>query len=229
MPGMRLHMVQVSKTMSENENTLVRRRVPIASLHRDPENVRKHDERNLESIKASLLAFGQVEPLVVQASTGKVVGGNGRVEAMLALGWSECDVTEVELSDEQARALAIALNRTAELADWDEAALAEQLRALQADDPALLAAAGFYDEEVDELFERLAEEADDEALPAPEAPKEHVEFDAAESQVRMVQLYLTVGTFPRFQEMVEALGKRYGVDNATDTVMRALEAEMAAS
>jgi ParB-like chromosome segregation protein Spo0J len=56
---------------------------------------------------------------VVQRSSGKVIGGNGRMTAMKALGWTECDVVELDLDNTQATAPGIALNRTGELAEWD--------------------------------------------------------------------------------------------------------------
>jgi ParB-like chromosome segregation protein Spo0J len=87
------------------------RRVPIASLHLDPANARSHPERNLDAIKASLARFGQAEPLVVQRSSSRVIGGNGRLVAMKALGWSECDVVELDIDDVAATALGIALKQ----------------------------------------------------------------------------------------------------------------------
>lgn len=108
-------------------------RVPIESLHHDPANVRTHDERNLLAIEGSLKQFGQVEPLVVQAGTGKVIGGNGRLEAMRKMGLKEVDVVALEVNDTQATALGIALNRTAELAGWDFENLAKLMQGLQTD------------------------------------------------------------------------------------------------
>ena len=92
------------------------RRVPVASLHLDPANARAHPERNMEAIQASLARFGQVEPLVVQQGTGRVLGGFGRLAAMRAMGWSEVDIVEFDLQSIDAAALRIALNRTADLA-----------------------------------------------------------------------------------------------------------------
>lgn len=109
------------------------KRVPIASLKKDPSNARKHSEKNLKAIQSSLSRFGQVEPLVVQKSTGHVIGGNGRVEAMQALGIKEADVVELDLDNTQAQALGIALNRTAELAEWDEDTLGKLLHGLRED------------------------------------------------------------------------------------------------
>lgn len=104
---------------------------PLGSLREDPENARRHPEKNMEAIKKSLVEFGQVEPLVVQASTGKVIGGNGRLRAMRELGWASAKIAVVDIDDMRARALGIALNRTAELAEWDAAALGQALHSLE--------------------------------------------------------------------------------------------------
>ena len=104
--------------------------VPVDSLYFDPSNARTHDEKNLRAIKGSLATFGQVEPLVVQKSTRVVIGGNGRLAAMRAMGTETCDIVEVELDAVQASALSLALNRTAELAEWDTDVLTSTLRAL---------------------------------------------------------------------------------------------------
>jgi DNA modification methylase len=116
--------------------------VPIESLSFDPANVRKHPERNLATIKASLLRFGQQKPIVVDAS-GVVRAGNGTLAAAKALGWKEIAIVRSSLTGSDATAYAIADNRTAELAEWDDDALAQTLAALQIEDEALLEAAGF--------------------------------------------------------------------------------------
>lgn len=76
------------------ENSLTIKRVPLDSLHLDPANARTHGAENMQAIEASLRRFGQAEPLVVQASTGRVIGGNGRLLAMQKLDWTECEVVE---------------------------------------------------------------------------------------------------------------------------------------
>ena len=110
--------------------------VPLTALIADASNARNHDERNLEAIAESLSSFGQVEPLVCKLEGDptdkkfRVLGGNGRLTAMDSLGWKAATICVYEGSDANARKLAIALNRTAELATWDDAALLEQLHAL---------------------------------------------------------------------------------------------------
>lgn len=69
----------------------VRRKV--AELASDPANVRKHNEKNLDAIKASLTRFGQQKPIVIDKS-GVVRAGNGTLAAAKALGWAEIDCVE---------------------------------------------------------------------------------------------------------------------------------------
>ena len=101
--------------------------VKVESLMLDPENARKHSKKNIEAIAGSLESFGQRRPLVVW--DGYVIAGNGTLEAAKSLGWEKIDITRVppDWTHEQARAYALADNRTAELAEWDSEILATQL------------------------------------------------------------------------------------------------------
>ena len=124
--------------------------VPISSLSSDPANVRKHGQRNLDATKASLKRFGQQKPIVVDAN-GVVVAGNGTLEAARSLGWDEIAIVRTSLTGAEATAFAIADNRTAELAEWDDEALAETLATL--DD---FESIGFDVAEVDDLVSMVS-------------------------------------------------------------------------
>ena len=91
--------------------------VPIEDLQLDPKNSRIHGEENIQAIQNSLERFGQVLPLVIWK--GIVKGGNGTLQAMRRLKFTEAKIVEFDGSEEDALALGITLNRTAELADWD--------------------------------------------------------------------------------------------------------------
>lgn len=106
--------------------------VGIDTLSPDPANVRKHGQRNMDAIKASLRRFGQQKPIVVDAK-GIVLAGNGTLAAARELGWREIQIVRTELSGSQATAFGIADNRSAELAEWDEK-LADVLASLKAED-----------------------------------------------------------------------------------------------
>ena len=133
-------------------------RVPLASLVPDPANARLHPERNLQSIIDSLRRFGQAEPLVVQAGTSRIIAGNGRYTAMKTLGYTECEVVEIPVDDLTATALGIAMNRTADLAEWDEPALVKLLQELKAEDA--LGGTGFDDQDLEKLLDELEQEGE---------------------------------------------------------------------
>ena len=129
------------------------RRVPLTELHADPANARTHGERNIEEIRASLARFGQVEPLVVQRSRSRVIGGNGRLVAMRALGWTHADVVELDVDDVAATSLGIALNRTAELAEWDLPVLSRLLQSLEVE--GALDGVGFDEKEISRILDEV--------------------------------------------------------------------------
>jgi len=103
-------------------------KVNIDSLRLDPDNARKHSDKNIDSIIGSLKRFGQRKPIVVTGAN-IVIAGNGTLQAAKKLGWSQIVVSYVpaDWSFEQARAYALADNRTAELGEWDNDKLAMQL------------------------------------------------------------------------------------------------------
>jgi ParB-like chromosome segregation protein Spo0J len=123
--------------------------IAVADLSLDPSNVRKHSRRNLDAIKASLRKFGQQKPIVVDAK-GIVLAGNGTLTAAKELGWTEIQIARTELAGVEATAFAIADNRTAELAEWDDN-LGEVLQSL-ASDGYDLSKIGFDQSDLDALF-----------------------------------------------------------------------------
>ena len=137
--------------------------VALSALSLDPSNVRKHSRRNLDAIKASLRKFGQQKPIVVDAK-GIVLAGNGTLTAAQELGWTKIEITRTELIGSAATAFAIADNRSAELAEWDEDALAKVLESLKVEDADLLAATGYDAAEVDKM---VGAEVTEDEVPEP--------------------------------------------------------------
>jgi len=125
--------------------------VRVSDLSNDPANSRKHNERNIATIVASLRRFGQQKPIVVDSS-GVVRAGNGTLEAARQLGWDTIEIQRTELTSSDAIAYAIADNRTSELAEWDDDILAAQLQGLLTEDEGLLDAAGFDEDELAKLL-----------------------------------------------------------------------------
>jgi site-specific DNA-methyltransferase (adenine-specific) len=143
--------------------------VPIADLTPDPANARKHGQRNLDAIKASLAAFGQRKPLVVQRQGMIVRAGNGTMQAAKALGWEHIAAVVIDEDSAQAVQFAIADNRTAELAEWDDETLASLLDGMDEPTRDMLA---FDDKELAGLMRGLEpdEIVEDEAPEPPADP-----------------------------------------------------------
>jgi DNA modification methylase len=104
--------------------------VPIDSILQDPANVRLHDEKNLNTIKASLKRFGQQKNLVVDQNN-IIRAGNGTWAAAKALGWKEISIYRTTLTGAEAVAYAIADNRTSDLSEFDPKPLLDQLESLK--------------------------------------------------------------------------------------------------
>lgn len=149
------------------EESIAHLAVPIGDIISDPANVRKHGKRNLETIKGSLAGFRQQKPIVV-GPDNICIAGNGTLEAARALGWSHIAVVRTTLKGSKARAFAIADNRTAELAEWDDGALAETLAALQNDNDIDEALTGFTSREIESMINTAVGVTQDDIPAAPE-------------------------------------------------------------
>lgn len=137
----------------------------VRELSFDPANARQHGARNIDAIKKSLLRFGQQKPIVINARN-IVIAGNGTLRAAQDLGWTEIDCVVTTLEGAEARAFALADNRTSELAEWDDAALNAVLQSLEAD-KSLLDATGFLERDVQRLLKQeLTAELESDAEPA---------------------------------------------------------------
>ena len=138
--------------------------VPIGSVNPDAANARRHPERNLDAIVASLSRFGQRAPIVVQKQGMIVRAGNGRLEAAKKLGWTHIAAVIVDESSVDATAFAIADNRTSDLAEWDDETLASLLDTLPAE---LRDAAGYSEGELGSLLDSLRPDVAEDEAPEP--------------------------------------------------------------
>ena len=125
-------------------------RVKLDQLSEDPANSRKHNDKNIEAIIASLRRFGQQKPIVIDRNN-IVRAGNGTLEAARRLGWDSIDCVKTSLEGSDAIAYAIADNRTAELAEWDDDVLAAQLNGLLTESEEIALAAGWTAEEIEAM------------------------------------------------------------------------------
>jgi hypothetical protein len=138
--------------------------VPLASVSQHPDNPRQGDAG---AVAASLARFGQQKPIVVQKSTGWIVAGNhtwqgvalvGEMERALGFGpgieWTHIAVVFSDLDDLEAKAYAIADNRTSDLGTYDDDRLAKILVELASANA--LVGVGYDGDDVDELLSSLS-------------------------------------------------------------------------
>ncbi len=113
--------------------------VPIEDLVPDPANARTHGDGNLQAIAASLSRYGQRKPVVANRANRQVEAGNGLIAAAKWLKWTHVAVVWVDDDPNRQRGFALADNRAAELAGWDQGLLDALLQELSAEEPELLA------------------------------------------------------------------------------------------
>lgn len=123
--------------------------VKVSDLTLDPNNARKHGEKDLAAIVASLEKFSQQTPIVI-TSDNVVIKGNGTLMAAMKLGWTHVDAIRTNLTGQQITAYAIADNRTSDLSEFDNEKLLELLQGI--DEQSLIDACGFDEMAMAELL-----------------------------------------------------------------------------
>lgn len=127
-------------TFHEGLTTLME---PIGAVQQHPDNPNNGD---IDAIAESMQINGVYAPVFAQRSTGYILAGNHRYQALLSLGQHRIPVVWLDVNDQQALKIMLADNRTSELAEMDLGALGELLEGLNADDPNLGLLGTGYDE-----------------------------------------------------------------------------------
>ncbi len=192
---------------------------PVGKVKPHPENPRKG---NVEGIASSLERFGQVRPILVQASTGFIVAGNHTYQAARSLGWRQIAVARVEMTDVEARAYMLADNRWSDVAENDDVALEAILRGLE--DAGELAGTGYQPGDADDLRELINQLPD---APPPEDPPPGAEATAGRpGRVRGATVDITMtmpaDAKPAFSADLDRLRAQWGTKGLTETVLRAV-------
>src|SRR5262249_58384911 len=114
------------------------------------------NDHAVDAVAASIREFGFRQPLVVDED-GVLVVGSTRYKAACKLGLQTVPVHVARgLTAAQLKAYRIADNKTAELADWDQELLVQELSELQQLDVDL-DLVGFSADELQELFQAEVE------------------------------------------------------------------------
>lgn len=103
-----------------------KRLVDLNPAEYNPRKRLKPGDEEYEKLKRSINTFTYVDPIIINAD-GTVIGGHQRLFVLRDLGYTEADVSVVNLSKADEKALNIALNKIS--GEWDE----EKLAAIFAD------------------------------------------------------------------------------------------------
>ncbi len=145
--------------------------IRTSDIRIDPRNARTHSRKQIHQIAESIRAFGFTNPLLID-ETNKVIAGHGRLAAAVQLELSKVPAIRLQhLTDVQKRALALADNKLALNAGWDEQLLAVELRYLcEVEVDFDVTVTGFETPEIDLLIEGQEPEIESEADHVPEPP-----------------------------------------------------------
>lgn len=94
--------------------------IPLGKINPAPYNPRERlqpGDPAYDDIKASVEAFGLVEPLVWNERSGNLVGGHQRLNVLIESGATEVPCSVVDLDDDHEKALNIRLNKSG--GRWD--------------------------------------------------------------------------------------------------------------
>ena len=106
------------------------KRVKLSDIRPYERNAKIHGPEQIEKLKKSITEFGFVNPCLIDRDYN-LIAGHGRVMAAESLGMEDVPCVFVEgLTDAQRRAYILADNKLAELAEWNNATLAEELAEL---------------------------------------------------------------------------------------------------
>jgi site-specific DNA-methyltransferase (adenine-specific) len=100
----------------------------ISKIKPYDKNAKKHPEKQIKQVAASIKEFGFNQPVVVDKN-GVLIVGHGRYEAAKLLGLKEIPAIEVDLTEEQANAYRLADNKLNE-SEWDMKLAIEELKGL---------------------------------------------------------------------------------------------------
>lgn len=120
---------------------------------------------NIDAVAESMEANGVYQPVIINKGTHtgrdmEVIAGNHRVQAAQKLGLETIPAIVLDITDSEAKRIALADNRTSDLAEYDAQALLDML-----DDLDDLVGTGYDLDDLDELradLEEIAEEIEPE-------------------------------------------------------------------
>jgi len=142
----------------------------ISGLQPYSRALRKHPEKQLVKLAASIRQFGFNNPILID-DNGTVIAGHARLEAAKRAGLTEVPTIRIaHLSSAEVKAFRLAEQRLGELGTWDTEALVLEIQEIIALDEFEIDLLGWETAEIDIMLDTPAEGADDPADDAVDPP-----------------------------------------------------------
>lgn len=128
-----------------------------AAVYLNPNELKEWDKNPrfndgaVHQVAESIKKFGFATPIVARKEDLRIISGHTRLKAAKSLNLKEVPVRLLDVTDEQADALALADNRLGEIAAWDDGLLAEVLEDLK-ENEFDIDVLGFSQQELDQLI-----------------------------------------------------------------------------
>lgn len=209
--------------------------LPLSEIERWPRNPKRHVINQLED---SIDRFGFVAPLIIDETTGRLVAGHGRLDALLAMrdqGAPPPNRVEVRKdgewlvpvlrgvafrSEAEAEGYLLADNRHNELGGWDDRLLAEILGDLKDGDA--LDGVGWSDREVAALLRAVEQPPEETPLGPPEEEPFASQTDRP-ATVKTLSLYLEEGDYDRVTALLQQIMEDVGLNSHSQAFMFLLD------
>lgn len=160
-----------------------------------------------DNLRANILAYGFILPIIYNKRTGNVVGGHQRLTVLENEGVEEVEVSVVDIDEKQEKQLNIALNKID--GEWDNERLAEIL--VELGDEAT--ETGFSQWEIDQITNNIDNLLDS---------------DTVDAELKAIEELFNVSlTFDKAdQEELKAYVKEFGKDGLVDTIISKARGEI---
>lgn len=121
-------------------------------------NAKKHTPEQIEQIKNSIQAFGNIDPLGIAGENNVIYVGNGRYIALKELGYKETYCIRLDhLAEQERKAYAIAHNKLTMNTGFDDELLRAEMESLQ-DIDFDLELTGFEEWELEDMLDPMSNE-----------------------------------------------------------------------
>lgn len=205
--------------------------LPAAALQPWSRNPKKHDKK---AMLGSLERFGFTTPVLLDETTGRIIAGHGRVEAVLTLQaegkpaparvqvkngeWLVPVVRGLSFATPaEAEAYLVADNRLTEIGGWDDEMLMSMLDDIQQSVGAdAFMGTGFSAREVENLVRKM-----DVARDQGPTPKEKMD-SFLNAQIKQIVLFFEAGVYDEIIDRMNEAMKVASVKSHTDLIVRML-------